>query len=190
MKKLMFILCVCLVALTSSAAAQAKAAKIAYVNSEIILRELPEAQAVKQELEVTVQSWQDELEKMSKELQEGVEDYQKKQAMMDPKAKAEKEKSLQELQQRAREFQQKKFDTREGEAVKLREQKFAPIQAKVLRSIAVIAKEEGFNYVFDKLENATNLLFADSQFDLTYKVLDRLKRGTGAQKDTKDVKEK
>jgi len=155
-KTVLSVLAVCLVSLAATSWVQAQAAKVAYVNSETILRELPEAQAVKQELEATVQAWQDELEKMGKDLQEGIDDYQKKQAMMDPKAKADREKQLQDLQARAREFQQKKFDAREGEAVKLREKKFAPIQSKVLKAIEQTAKEEGFNYVFDKLETATN----------------------------------
>jgi outer membrane protein len=165
--------------------------KIAYVNSETILRELPEAQQVKKELEVTIKGWQDELERMGKDLQYGLEDYQKKQDLLDPKAKTDKEKSLQELQQRAREFQYQKFDQREGEAVKLREKKFAPIQERVMKAIDQVAKEDGFNYVFDKLEAATNLLYADAKFDLTYKVIDRLKRGgvvTPAPSKPKDTK--
>jgi outer membrane protein len=190
-KKLLSVLVVCVLSLVATSAAQAQTSKVAYVNSETILRELPEAQAVKQELEATVQAWQDELEKMGKELQEGVDDYQKKQAMMDPKAKADREKQLQDLQARAREYQQKKFDAREGEAVKLREKKFAPIQSKVLKAIEQTAKEEGFNYVFDKLETATNLLYADVKFDLTYKVIDRLKRGSSSSaKDKQDKQDK
>jgi outer membrane protein len=167
----------------------AQPAKIAYVNSEIILRELPEAQQVKKELETTIKGWQDELEKMGKELQEGLDDYQKKQALLDPKAKADKEKALQDLQQRAREYQYQKFDTREGEAVKLREKKFAPIQERVMKVIEQVAKNEGFNYVFDKLEAATNLLYADPKFDLTYKVIDQLKRGQADTQKPKDTKQ-
>jgi outer membrane protein len=158
----------------------AQTLKIAYVNSETILRELPEAQQVKKDLEVVIKGWQDELERMGKELQDGLEDYQKKQALLDPKVKAEKEKSLQDLQQRARDFQYQKFDQREGEAVKLREKKFAPIQERVMKVIEKVAKEGKFNYVFDKLEAATNLLYADQKFDLTYKVIDRLKTGEAA----------
>jgi len=158
----------------------AQSTRIAYVNSETILRELSEAQQVKKELETTIKAWQDELEKMGKELQDGLEDYQKKQALLDPKVKADKEKSLQDLQQRAREYQYQKFDQREGEAVKLREKMFAPIQERVMKTIAQVAKAEGFNYVFDKLEAATNLLYADQKFDLTFKVIDHLKRGSAA----------
>ncbi len=174
MKKILF-LAIATALLISIGSAQS--VRIAHVNSEIILRELPEAQQVRKELETTIKMWQDELEKMGKELQDGFEDYQKKQALLDPKAKAEKEKSLQDLQQRAREYQFQKFDTREGEAVKLREKKFAPIQERVMNVIEQVAKADGFNYVFDKLEAATNLLYADPKFDLTYKVIDQLKRG-------------
>jgi outer membrane protein len=152
--------------------------KIAYVNSEKILLELPEAQQVKKELETSVKGWQDELEKMGKELQDGIDDFQKKEALLAPEAKAAKQKSLQDLQQRAREFQYQKFDQREGEVVQMRAKKFAPIQDRVMKAIEQIAKEDGFNYVFDKLEAATNLLYADVKFDLTYKVIDFLKRGT------------
>ena len=174
MKRIIFIAAmVVLVASISTA----QTAKIAYVNSETILRELPEAQQVKKELETTIKGWQDELERMSKELQDNLEDYQKKQALLDPKAKAEKEKDLQNLQQKAREYQYQKFDQQNGEAVKLREKKFAPIQERVMKVIEKVAKEDGFNYVFDKLETATNLLYADAKFDLTYKVIDQLKRG-------------
>ena len=165
----------CLLMVSHSGAQQLK---IAFVNSEKILGELPEAQQVQQELQTTVKAWQDELEKMGKELQEGLEDYQKKQALMDPQAKAAKEKSLQDLQQKARDYQYQKFDTREGEAVKLREQKFAPIQQKVMKVIEQVAKEGGYTYIFDKMENATNILYADPRMDLTYNVIDRLKRGT------------
>jgi outer membrane protein len=167
---------VVLVMLVASIGA-AQTVKIAYVNSETILRELPEAQQVKKDLEVTIKGWQDELERMGKELQDGLEDYQKKQALLDPKVKTDKEKSLQDLQQRAREYQFQKFDQREGEAVKLREKRFAPIQERVMKVIEKVAKEGKFNYVFDKLEAATNLLYADPKFDITYKVIDRLKTG-------------
>jgi Skp family chaperone for outer membrane proteins len=46
-----------------------------------------------------------------------------------------------------------------------------------LKAIEGVAKEENFTFVFDKL-NQTVLLFADVKYDLTWKVIDRLKRGT------------
>jgi outer membrane protein len=149
--------------------------KIAFVNSDKILQELPEYVQVKKELEATVKEWQDELEKMSKEFQDALEDYNKKEALLDAKAKADKQKNLQDLQQKARDYQYQKFDQRDGEVAKLREKRFGPIQEKVMKVIEKVAKQGKYNYVFDKLETATNILYADPKLDITYKVIDELK---------------
>jgi outer membrane protein len=171
-KKLIFFVALMIV---TACAGRAQNLKIAFVNSDKILQELPEYIQVKTELESTVKTWQDELEKMSKEFQDALEDYQKKEAMLSADAKVEKQKQLQDLQQKARDFQYQKFDQRDGETAKLREKKFGPIQEKVMKAIAKVAKENKYNYVFDKLDAATNILYADSKFDLTYKVIDELK---------------
>lgn len=179
MKNLSVVTLALLLALVGSVSAQTK---VAFVNSATILRELPEAQQAQKELEEQVKVWQDELEKMGKQLQDDLEDYQKKQALLDPATKSAREKALQDLQQRAREFQFQKFDTREGEAVKLREKKLQPIQEKVLKVIEVVAREESCAFVLDKVSEATIVLYADVKYDLTYKVIDRLKRGTSGAK--------
>lgn len=47
----------------------------------------------------------------------------------------------------------------------------------MLVAIEEVAKEEKLNFVFDKVEDAALLLYAEAKFDYTFKVLDRLKRG-------------
>jgi outer membrane protein len=160
----------------STATAQTR---IGYVDSEVILRELPEAQKAQKDLETLVKGWQDELQKMSETFQKEAEDYQKKQALMQPSAKEAKEKELAEMQQKAREYYTQKLDPRQGEAVTEREKRLAPIREKILKAIEAVAKEENVNFVFDKANDAL-LLYADAKFDLTYRVLDRLKRGAPA----------
>ncbi len=174
MKRILFFAVISMMTFLTQVNAQQK---IAYVNSEKILAELPEAQQIRRELESRVRMYQDTLEQLGKSFQEQYENYQKKQALLDPKAKADMEKSLQDLQLRIREFQFQKFDTREGEIAQLRERLFAPLQEKVLNVIAQVAKEDGFAYVLDKMDNATIVLYADPKFDLTFKVIDRIKRG-------------
>ena len=175
MKKILWFIAACGMLLTVTVAAAQT--KMAYVDSEVILRELPEAQKVRTELETTLKSWQDELQKMTDNIQKEVEDYQKKQAMMQPTAKEAKEKEIADMQQKARDYYTQKLDPRQGEAVTEREKKLAPVRDKILKAIEAVAKEESFSFVFDKANDAM-LLFADAKFDLTYRVLDRLKRGT------------
>ena len=119
---------------------------------------------------------QDEFEKMRLDLQKQIEDYQKQRSLMPVDRRESEEQRLGQLQQKATEFFSKKLDPRTGEVVAEREKKLAPIREKILKTIEVVAKEEGFTFVVDR----SNILYGDAKADLTYKVLDRLKRGTTA----------
>lgn len=174
MKKPLFLISLVVGFGLMASVAFAQASKAAYVDSEIILRDLPEAQKASKDLEGMVKAWQDSLEKMSADLQKQVEEYQKQQSVMSAAKKEAEEKRLGELQQKAREYYALKLDPRTGEAAATREKKLAPIREKILRTIENVAKEEGYTFVFDR----ANVLYADAKVDLTYKVLDRLKRGT------------
>ncbi len=151
----------------------AQATRAAFVDSEKILGELPEAQKASRELETLVKAWQDSVQKMGDDLQKQVEAYQKQETVMAPAKKEAEQRRLQELDQRRREFAAQKLDARTGEAAVEREKRLAPIRERVLRAIETVAKEDGFTFVFDR----TNVLYADARVDLTYKVIDRLKRG-------------
>ena len=163
-----------LVACTAIASAQVQ--KLSFVDSERIINDLPEAQAAQKDLEKTIKGWQDQLQKMSDDFQKAVTEYQKKEAVMAPAAKDAEQQRLQDMRQKALDFQNQKLG-QNGEAQQLRDTKLAPIRDKILKAIEAVAKEEGFSFVFDKA-NDILLLYADSKYDLTYKVLDRLKRGS------------
>lgn len=146
--------------------------RLAFVDSEKILGQLQEAQDAKAAVDDAVNQWQDELNKMGKDLDSSLQDYQNKVALYSPQKKEEEQKRLSDMQQKIRDLQLK----RQQDAAQLRDTKFQPIRNKVLKAIESVAKEEGFTFVFDKL-NETVLLYADVKYDLTWKVIDRLKRG-------------
>lgn len=158
--------------LISTSLAVTQTQRMAFVDSETILGQLQEAQDAKAAVDDAVKQWQDELDKMSKDLDSSFQDYQNKSALYAPQKKEEEQKKLADMQQKIRDLQVQ----RQQDAAKLRDAKFQPIRNKVLKAIEGVAKEEGFTFVFDKL-NQTVLLFADVKYDLTWKVIDRLKRG-------------
>jgi outer membrane protein len=178
-KTLLLVLLVGLV-LTASLA-QAQALKIGFVDSEKILADLPEAQQAVRELETMIRGWQNELAKMDTTFQREFDDYQKKKAMMQPTASQQKEQELNDLRQRYLQYQAQKFDPRQGEAITEREKRLAPIRDRILQAIETVAKNDNYNFIFDKANDAM-LLFADVKFDLTYQVLDHLKRGSASKK--------
>jgi Skp family chaperone for outer membrane proteins len=56
-----------------------------------------------------------------------------------------------------------------------REKYLDPIRSKVRAAIQKVSKEEKISLVLDK--TSTAILYFDDKFDLTYKVLDTIKRG-------------
>jgi Skp family chaperone for outer membrane proteins len=76
-KNILLIISLVAIVLFAVGVAAAQTTKAAYVDSEKILSELPEAQKASKELETLVNAWQDSLAKMNADLQKQFEDYQK-----------------------------------------------------------------------------------------------------------------
>ena len=167
---------VALLALVMTAQAQSQNLKIGFVDSQKIFEGLPEAQEVQRQLDAQLQTWQDTLETLSRNFQSEVEGYQAQQGTMSEAAKEQRQQELMRLQQQVQEYQKAKFG-QGGEAARLRQSVLSPLQKKVLVAIEEVAKEERLNFMFDKVEDAALLLYAEAKFDYTFKVLDRLKRG-------------
>ena len=151
--------------------------KIGYVNSQVIFAQLPEAIKVQSDLDALIQSWQKTLDTMTSELQAAYADYQQKEATMDAAKQQEAQQALVSQQQRLEQFRQEKFSQPNGEAFVKQEEMLAPIRTKVIKAINDIATQEKMNFVFDKSETVPLLLHADDQYDITFKVLDKLKTG-------------
>ncbi|MDA0987093.1 MAG: OmpH family outer membrane protein [Bacteroidetes bacterium] len=149
--------------------------KFGYVNSDTILKELPEAQEASKKLESNVKEWQDDVEKRAKQLQAKYEDYQKQQLTMKEDIKQQRQKALIDEEQKINEFRQQKFG-QQGELAMQRERLMAPIKEKIFKAIDKVAKNQKVDIVFDKAGDVL-ILYADSKLDLTYKILDYLKRG-------------
>lgn len=113
---------------------------------------------------------------MQKDLQSKLEDYQKQQGMMTDPKKKEQEQKLYEQDGQIKQLQQQKFG-QGGEIAQQRDKIFAPVREKIVKAIQSVAKEEKMNFVLDKTPDVSIVLYADQQFDITFKVLDRLKRG-------------
>lgn len=176
MKRISFIFpLVCFLAFSLNTHAQNL--KIGFVDSQKIFEGLPEAQDVQKKLDAQLGVWQDSLDIMTKGFQAEFEAYQAQQGMMSEAAKEEKQQYLMRMQQEVTDYRTKKFG-QTGDAARLRQAMLQPLQNKVLKAIEDVAKEEKLNFVFDKIEDAAMLLYAEAKFDYTFKVLDYLKRGS------------
>ena len=169
MKKFLFVI---LVLVTAASAQQQTALKIGYVNSESIIKELPEAKESQQKLEGILKGWQEEIEKRGQALQAKYEEYQKQANMLNESSKQVRQKELVDDEQKLNQYRQEK----QQELAAQREKIMKPIQEKVFKAIEKVAKDKKLSFVFDKATEVP-VLYADPSYDYTPDVLIYLKRG-------------
>ena len=175
MKKYLLVLTALLISSNFIFAQQAPI-KLGYVDSEVILTQLPEAIKAKGDLEALANKWTAQVDSMTKDLQDQYTDYQKQQGTMKEDKKKQIEQGLYSKNQEIAAFKSQKFAQGQGEYFKENDKIFAPIKSKIFAAISEVAKKEGMQFVFDKTGDVV-LLYADASFDVTYQVLDLLKRG-------------
>ena len=181
MKKTLFAV-LFLLACSFSASSQVK---IAFVDSEIIIAQLPEAISVKKQLEDlqklyidTITAKENDIKSRADAFKAKYEDAQRQ--IEAGKLTADQIKSLeselgimqeevqaldQELAVYKQNIQKQLYDAQ----VEL----FKPVKEKITKAIEGIAKELKYNMVLDKASDA--LIYGDKDIDITFKVLDKLK---------------
>eukprot|EP01107_Rhizomastix_libera_P008409 TRINITY_DN23602_c0_g1_i1.p1 TRINITY_DN23602_c0_g1~~TRINITY_DN23602_c0_g1_i1.p1 ORF type:complete len:185 (-),score=21.45 TRINITY_DN23602_c0_g1_i1:12-566(-) len=146
---------------------------IGIVDVETIVKEMPDAISADKKLKDIGQKWQDTLMGMRKDLETKYQQYQKQKSMMPADQQQKEEESLQKLNQQMMQYNEMKFG-QQGELNVMKEQFLQPIRAKVLAAIETVAKEEGISMVMEK---GTNVLYSEAKMDITFRVIDRMKRG-------------
>ncbi len=154
----------------------AQSQKIGFVDSQVILTQLPEAIKAQGDLDALTNLWSSQIDSMKQALQQQYADYQKQAATMTDEQKQNKQQEVIAMEQQIYNFQNQKFGQPNGEIFQKQESIFEPVKKKIYAGIEQVAKEEAMQFVFDKSGDII-LLYADSAYDITFKVLDNLKRG-------------
>jgi outer membrane protein len=150
--------------------------KIGHVNSNAIMKQLADAQDAQKQLDALTAQWQEELNKMQNDWKRKFEDYDKRKLIMTDQRRADAERELRELDQKIVDFRNQKFG-QNGELFQKQNDLMKPVQDRVFAAIQDVAREDGYDYVFDR-SGEILLMFANEKYDLTQKVLDKLKSAT------------
>jgi outer membrane protein len=147
--------------------------KIAFVDSDTIMDQYPDAQDAQKKLDAFVAEWQDQLAKLDKEFKAKYDDYEKRKLIMSEQKRVDTERELVKMEDNIAKFRQEKFGAN-GELFKKQEEIMKPIQNKVFNVIQEVAKKEGYDFIFDRSGDVL-FLYAKDEYDLTKVIIDKLK---------------
>jgi outer membrane protein len=147
--------------------------KIGYVDSDTIMDNYADVQDARQRLDALIQEWQAELRKMESDLKLKEDDYEKRKLTMTEQTSAEAKAEITKLEKEIADYRDKKFGAN-GELFQKQNEVMKPVQNKVFTIIQQIAAEEELDFVFDRSGDII-FLYAKPDYDLTAKVIERLK---------------
>ncbi len=158
-----------LVLACAGAAAQMK---IGHINSETIMQTLPEAIDAQKSIDALVAGWEADLQKMQADWKKKYDDFDKRKLILTDQVRADQERELREMDQSITDFRNKKFG-QSGELFQKQNEIMKPIQNKMFHVLEEIAKDDGYDYIFDR-SGEILVLYANDKYDLTQRVLQRM----------------
>lgn len=147
--------------------------KIGYVDSDTIMKQLPEAQDAQKKLDAIIKDWQEELSKMERDWKTKYDDYDKRKLVLSEQKRAEIEKELVTLENQTSKYRQDKFGVK-GELFQKQEELMKPIQNRIFTVIQQVAKEKDYDFIFDRSGDII-FLYAKEEYDVTTLVIEKLK---------------
>ena len=159
--------------------------KLAFVDSEIIIKQLPEAQEVQKKLEAIQKQYYDTIGTKEADIKKKAEEFKTKyeEAQRQVQSGSLKpdqitaleneistmQSDLQKMDQDLSEYKQAANQSFAATQVEL----FKPVKEKITKVIEQVAKELKYNMVLDKASDS--LIYGDKELDITFKVLDKMK---------------
>ena len=157
-----------------SLAAQQGGSKVAYVNTQAVLKQTPGYVKAESTFTKELETYRVEVQKLQATLDSAASDFDQQSVMLSPTQRAAKRKDLQgqqqKLEQRTQELQQRAA-TRERELLD-------PIQSKVNSVIEGVRAAGNYAIIFDVSAPNNGIVTADKSIDLTQRVIQQLKAGS------------
>ncbi|MDB5130388.1 MAG: hypothetical protein JWR02_137 [Mucilaginibacter sp.] len=175
MKRIILILGLTFISLTA-----VFAQRFAYVDSDYILKHMPEYLSAQKQLTVLSAQWQKEVDQRYQEIDRLYKAFQADQVLMTADMKKRREAEIADKEKTAKDFQRQKFGP-EGELAQRSTSAIKPIQDKLAKAIQAVAENESLDMIFDK-NSEVIMLYANPRYDKSADVITRLglKPGTFA----------
>lgn len=172
--KLLTILSLLVLAMLPAAAQQ----KFACVNTDYVLRSIPDYANAQKRLDKYVADWQKELQDKQSEIDGLRAEYEQESYLLPDNLKKRRQEEIKAKEQELRTLQQQRFGAG-GDLDKKRAELLKPVQDRVYAAIERIAQEKNYGFVFDKAGSPA-VLFANKKFDISNDVLESLGYKPGA----------
>lgn len=149
--------------------AVSSAQKIGVIDTDYLLKNLPEYKEADNRFNKQIQAWQEELEKLQKEYENKKEILDNERILLVGEQLKTREKEVDDLHKKVQKLLKERF-TAQGDINNIRTSMVKPFQDKIWAAIKNVADKNSLGIILDKNSNSS-VLFLDKRYDYTDKVL-------------------
>lgn len=146
--------------------------KIGYVDSKVIIDNMQDAKDAQKTLDGFVTQWKSQISTLNDSLSLIKDDFEKKKLILTENIKKQKEEDIASLGRRIEDYKTEKFGE-SGEYFRKQDELMKPIQDRVFKAIADVAKEGDYDFVFDRSTELI-MLYMNEKYDITSQVMKKL----------------
>jgi outer membrane protein len=157
---------------TATALLSTQAQKVAIVDMEYIMKNIPAYESANEQLNLVSKKWQKEVETLMQEVQTMYKNYQTELVFLSDEMKVKRENEIVEKEKAANELKRKYFGA-DGELYKKRTSLMKPMQDEIYNAIKEICEEKSYQIVLDKA-SGMNIIYASPRIDISDEVLAKL----------------
>jgi Skp family chaperone for outer membrane proteins len=176
MKRRLLFLLIVLVGIGPQLQAQ-KPNRLAYIDMEYILENVPEYQEASVQLESRVQQWKQELENDLKKVEQKKITLEQERHLLTKELIEEREAEISFEESKIAEYQQKRFGSN-GDLIQQKKQLIQPIQDQVFNAIQEIGVQRNYDFIFDRTSNI-GMVFSAERHNISDQVLRIITRTAG-----------
>lgn len=172
--KMLLNITLCLFLTSSVLVSAQKAQRIAYIDMEYILENVPEYLEAQNTLNAKVTKWRSKLDELSRYIEKIKTDLANERAILTNDLILDKEDEITLKQEELRRLESLYFGPK-GDMFLLRKQLVKPIQDQVFNSIEGIVKKKKYDFVFDKSSDLV-MLYTNKKYDISELILNEIVR--------------
>ncbi len=172
MRKIFLLLLLTTISLTGHS--QGRGIKIAYIDMEYILQNVPDFTEARNQLEQKAQKWKQDIEVKQNEINTLKESLKTEKVLLTKELLEEREEEIAFLENELLNFQQQKFGPT-GDLIIQKSVLVKPIQDQIFTIVQDIADVRKIDFVFDKSSDLT-MLFAAKRHDISDLVIRQMTR--------------
>lgn len=164
-----------------------KPQRIAYIDMEYILQNVPDYQQAKAQLDQKVGKWQDNIADKQREIDQMKLNLSNEKALLTHDLILEREEDIAIKADELRKLQSKYFGV-DGELFRLRQQLVKPVQDQVYNAVQELAENRQYDFVLDKSSDLI-MLYSNDKYDISDMVVKSITRSE-KQKEIVDKQQK